>query len=78
MPGAMPLQLCLQVSLNPDGSTRVQFVGNNSKSYLIEVSTDLVNWVPLGACTADGEGNVEFTEPKALNQPLRFYRAVEQ
>ena len=72
------LQLQLQVGLNPDGSTRLQFVGNNSKSYLIEVSTDMVNWVSLGTCTADADGDVEFTDPNVANQPVRFYRAVEQ
>jgi hypothetical protein len=72
------LQLRLQVGLNPDGTTRLQFVGNNSKSYLIKVSTDMVNWVPLGTCTPDDEGNVEFAAPNTTNQPLRFYRAVEQ
>ena len=72
------LQLRLQVNLNPDGTTRVQFVGNNSQSYRIEVSKDLVKWVSLGACTADPEGNVEFSDPNVAKQPLRFYRAVEQ
>jgi hypothetical protein len=72
------LQLRLQAGLNPDGTTRLEFVGNNSKSYRIEASTDLVNWVPVGTCAADGEGNVEFTDPNAAKQPLRFYRAVEQ
>jgi hypothetical protein len=72
------LQLRLQVSLNPDGTTRLQFMGNNNKSYLIEVSPDMVNWVSSGTCTADAEGNVEFTDPNATHQPLRFYRAVEQ
>ena len=72
------LQLSIQVGLNPDGTTRLQFVGNNSQSYLIEVSTDMVNWVSLGACTADAEGNVEFTDPNAAHQPLRFYRAIER
>jgi hypothetical protein len=72
------LQLRLHVCLNPDGTTRVQFVGNDSKSYRIEMSTDMVNWVPLGLSAADADGNVEFADPNAANQPLRFYRAVEQ
>jgi hypothetical protein len=72
------LQLRLQVGLNPDGTTRLQFVGNNSKAYQIEVSTDMVNWVPLGACTADAEGNAGYTDSNGAKQPQRFYRAVEQ
>jgi len=72
------LQLQLEVDLNPDGSPRLQFVGNSSKSYLIEVSTDLVNWVPLGTCTADEDGDVEFTDPAVLSESARFYRVAEQ
>jgi hypothetical protein len=72
------LQLRLKVGLNPDGSTRVQFVGNYSKSYLIEVSADMANWVSLGTCAADAEGDVEFTDQHAAAGLLRFYRAVER
>jgi hypothetical protein len=72
------LPLRLQVSLNPDGTKRVQFVGNDSQSYRIEGSADLMKWVSLGTCAADAEGNVEFTDPDVARQPLRFYRAVEQ
>jgi hypothetical protein len=72
------LQLRLQVSLNPDGSTLVQFVGNHSKSYRIEVSTDLVNWAAVGTCAADSDGDVRFTDAGSSEQPQRFYRAVEQ
>ena len=72
------LQLRTQVSVSPDGATRLQFVGNNSKSYRIEMSTDLVNWVTLGVCTADDQGDVQFTDPSTATQPARFYRAVEQ
>ncbi len=72
------LQLQLQVDLNVDGSTRLRFVGNNSTSYLVEVSTDMVNWVSLGTCTADAQGEVEFTDPAVASRSARFYRAVEQ
>ena len=72
------LQLRLKVSLNPDGSALVEFVGNNSKSYLIEVSKDMVNWVSLGTCAADANGDVQLTDKDAANRTLRFYRAVEQ
>jgi hypothetical protein len=71
------LQLRLKVSLNPDGSAKIEFVANNSKSYLVEVSVDLVNWVPLGPCAADAQGNVRFTDANASHQAPRFYRVVE-
>jgi hypothetical protein len=73
-----PLQLRLRASRNPDGSTQVQFVGNSGQSYQIEVSTNMVNWVRLGTCTADAEGNVQFTDPGVANRPARFYRVAEQ
>jgi uncharacterized protein len=73
-----PAQLRLRVSLNPDGSTQVQFVGESGQSYQIEVSTDMLNWVPLGTYTADAEGNVQTTDPGAANQPTRFYRVAAQ
>jgi len=72
------IQLHLKVRLAADGSAHLQFVANNSKSFLIERSKDMVNWVPLGTCTPDAEGNVEFIDSNGGNQPLRFYRAVEQ
>lgn len=72
------VRLRLKVGLNPDGTTQVQFVGNNGKSYRIEMSTDMMNWVSLGICTADGDGNVEFTDRNTVSQPIRLYRAVEQ
>jgi len=72
------LQLQLQVGVNADGSVRLQFVGNGSGSYLIEVSSDMVNWLSLGTCTANGNGDVEFTDPNTAHQQVRFYRVVEQ
>jgi hypothetical protein len=72
------LQLRLQAGLDSPGVTRVQFVGNNSESYRIEVSTNMVNWMTLGTCTADAEGNVEFTDSNVGSASVRLYRVVEQ
>jgi hypothetical protein len=72
------LQLRLQVNGAAKGGGQLQFVANNSKSYLVQMSTDLVNWVPLGTCTADFAGNVRFTDPGAANQRARFYRVAQQ
>jgi len=70
--------LHLHVSALSDGSMFMHFIGNHGKFYRIEMSTDLVHWTPLGTSAADADDNVEFTDPKASGQPLRFYRAVEQ
>ena len=72
------LRLQVQIGLNADGSARVHFVGHSSTSYRIEVSADLVHWVPLGTCTTDADGNAEFSDPTGAKLPARFYRAVEQ
>jgi hypothetical protein len=72
------IQLRLQASVDTEGKTRLRFVGQIGQSYWIEVSADMVHWSPLGTGTADAQGNVQFTDPNAANQPLRYYRVVEQ
>ncbi len=72
------LSLHLRVRLNPDRTAQVEFAGNESKSYLIEASSDMVHWAPVGTCTEDADGNVAFTDPHPSAGAVRFYRAVEQ
>ena len=72
------LQLRLRLTLDPDGTTRVLFVGSQGKSYRIEASSNAVDWVLVGTCTTDGDGNAEVVDPNAAALPLRFYRAVER
>jgi hypothetical protein len=72
------LQLQLRVDRNADGSTRLEFVGNTSQAYRVEVSTDMLNWIVLGTCTADSDGNVSFTHANTSAQSPQFYRVVEQ
>ena len=71
------IQLQLRISQNVQGGTQVRFIGINGKSYLMEVSEDLVHWVPLGTRKTDAEGNVTFTDA-AAGRAQRFYRAIEQ
>ena len=69
---------CLRAAFHPDGSAWLQFSGYAGRTYRIEVSADLVNWVTLGACIAGADGNAEFTDLNPAHQSPRFYRAVEQ
>jgi hypothetical protein len=72
-----------QASLAPVGSAggrmNVQLFGKDaSRTYVIQASTNLVDWATVGSAIADGAGNVSFTDPDSDKHPARFYRAVEQ
>lgn len=41
--------------------------------YVIEASSDLINWTKLKACTSTG-GTAQFTDPVTTNRTQRFYR----
>jgi hypothetical protein len=61
-----------------DGKIQVQLPGNAGGVYAIQASTNMVDWVTVGTCTADAEGNLTFTDPDASKYQRRFYRAVQQ
>ena len=71
------VQLRLKVCVRPDGTALIQFIGNDHQKYRIEWSADMAHWTPVGTCSADSDGNVEFTDSNAGNGLLRFYRAIE-
>ena len=43
---------------------------------VIQVSSNLVHWLPLSTNTIPIEGSMVISDPSASNQPVRFYRAV--
>jgi pimeloyl-ACP methyl ester carboxylesterase len=43
---------------------------------VIQVSSNLVRWLPLSTNTIPVEGSMIISDPGASNQPVRFYRAV--
>jgi probable HAF family extracellular repeat protein len=59
----------------PDGAFRLAFAGSPNAKYVIEASTNLVNWTLLGPATNNG-GKVEFTDEEAKRFTLRFYRSA--
>ena len=60
-----------------NGSFRLRLVGMaQTSAVVIEASTNLVNWVPL--YTNPGPSTlIKYSDPAAINQIRRFYRAVE-
>ncbi len=71
------LQLRLQVGLTAQGAVTIQFIGNETRIFAIEYSTNMVDWVPIAYPKPDGEGNCEFTDPDSVNNALRYYRVRE-
>ena len=56
----------------------VRFVLNGpvGSRYVVEATTNLVNWSPLSTNTIPAGGWVIITDPAAINMSRRFYRAV--
>jgi hypothetical protein len=67
-----------RIASTADRGVQITFPGNAGHVYVIQASTNLVDWVDLSTCKADNEGDVDFSDSNRANMPLRFFRAVEQ
>ena len=63
------------VTLLSGGVLQVSMMGLAGQTYLIQASTDLVNWTTLTTLTLTN-GTGQFTDPATASYPQRFYRAV--
>ena len=61
----------LAVSPGSDGGFSFSVSGISGYDYVVESSTDLINWVPVQTNTAP----FTFTDPNAAETPQCFYRA---
>lgn len=57
------------------GAIRWQLTGDPARTYQVEGSTNLVDWIPVTSI-APVAGATEFNDPGAGNLRFRFYRAV--
>lgn len=58
------------------GEVQVSITGGQKLAYLVESSTDLVNWAPATWVT-NQTGTVTWTNPSPLHLPAMFFRARE-
>lgn len=62
--------------LKPGGQFQITMNSLPGQSYIVQVSTNLVNWVPLFTNSTPVNGLFQYVDPQAANYPSRFYRIV--
>ncbi len=64
------------VSFSTNGVLQLSFSGVSGETYILQASTDLMNWTPISTNVAPAN-LFNFTDPNAANFSARFYRVVE-
>lgn len=62
---------------DPGNGFRIMLQGVDEVEYVIEVSSDLIHWTPIGEVNA-GDGEIDFNDTNASGAVRRFYRAVKR
>lgn len=62
--------------LKSDGPLQFTLTGAPNQIYIVQASTNLINWVPVFTNTTPVNGLFQFTDPTATSYPSRFYRTV--
>ena len=60
-----------------DSCMHLEFSGDTGAAYILEASTNLVDWEALCVVRPDADGHCQFADPDAPNHQSRFYRVGE-
>ena len=62
------------------GAPLLEFSADDARTYVIQTSTNLVNWEQIGTATEDSRnsGLFEFQDPSSAKSSTRYYRIVTQ
>jgi len=60
------------------GLLKINIPASTARVYIIEASTDLVDWEPICVVRPDTEGNCDYEDVVSDKYPCRFYRVVER
>ncbi len=63
-------------SLRVDSHVHMEILGDASKTYIVQSSTDLRNWTTLATLKADSTGIIEFDAGPYKQSQARFYRTI--
>jgi choice-of-anchor C domain-containing protein len=67
-----------KVQRHGNGKVRMEFSAPDGWIYLVEASTNLVDWEKIGVAIQSGPGEFEFEDPGDVRLPTRFYRIVDE
>jgi len=62
--------------LKSGGPVQFTLTGAAGRTYVVQASTDMINWVPILTNSTPASGLLQFIDSKATNYPARFYRTV--
>ena len=65
-----------KISRASEGKSQIQFTAPAGYVYIIEASTNLVDWEKIGVATNSDLGAFQFEDPSGSSSPSRFYRIV--
>jgi uncharacterized repeat protein (TIGR01451 family) len=66
------------VTVHTNGSFTLILTGQPGQTYIVQASTNLVNWVPVNTNSASVIGKFQFTDSNVSSFKQRFYRAIRQ
>jgi hypothetical protein len=66
----------LKAAANGNGKVHLNFTGVHQQTYIIESSTNLVDWEMIGVAKDQGDGTFNFDDSVSTQTPGRFYRVV--
>lgn len=70
-----PVRLTANPPLN-NGPFQLHLSGDPNRTYVIQVSTNLTNWLTVYTNTTSANGTFDFTDAQSTNSMQRSYRAV--
>ena len=71
-----PLLRLSAIPASNGGPFQLQLLGEPDRAYVVQMTTDLLNWAPVFTNTTGTNGAFFFTDAGSTNAPERFYRAV--
>ena len=74
--GAQDMKHCHLKAHVKNGKPWLEFSGDETASYTVEASTDMIHWEKIGSAKPTGNGQFEFEDAHADQFPARYYRIV--